>query len=79
MAKLGVFVPDGEYCSDKSYLGCKFDQAIGSQHYCLLYEKFLGSLETLKVEDQTVRARHKCNACINDLKDDSGNGFCPNS
>ena len=68
MANTLVQIPDGKYCSDKSRLGCKFDQNFGSTHYCLLYEKFLGKLEIIESEGSIVKTRQKCKECIKNLQ-----------
>ena len=76
VANVVVSVPDGDYCSDKNYLGCKFCQSDGQGfNYCIICEKPLGSLETFEVEGQVIRARRKCRDCFENIKEDFGKGY----
>lgn len=75
MANVIVSIPDGDYCSDKNYLGCKFCQDNMGSHYCMLHEKFLGNLETFIVDGNTIRSRRKCKECLDSMKEDFGKGY----
>lgn len=72
MAIINVEIPDGEFCSDKSHLDCKFASHNDGVHWCNLHHRFLDSLEYVKVDGETRRLRRKCKACLNALNGDVG-------
>lgn len=77
MAKITITIPDGEFCSDKHYLGCLYEEHENGLHMCRLFNEFLQPLEEFKVNGERRRAFRKCKICFNSMEDDSGNGIIP--
>lgn len=75
MAKLEVFIPDGEFCSDNAHLGCIYEHHDQGMHRCLLYLKPLGKLETFHSSGEVDRAFRKCKECKCNMTADEGNGI----
>lgn len=67
MATINVEIPDGEFCSDKGHLDCKFASHQNGIHYCHLHGEFLDKLEEFIVDGETRRLRRKCKTCLNAL------------
>lgn len=72
MATISVEIPDGEFCSDKGHLDCKFASHNDGVHWCNLHHRFLDKLEEFIVDGETRRLRRKCKACLNALNGDVG-------
>lgn len=72
MAVIHVEVPDGEFCSDKGHLDCKFASHQNGVHYCHLHGQFLDKLEEFIVDGEKRRLRRKCKSCLNTLNEDMG-------
>lgn len=75
MAKAEVFVPDGDFCSDKYHSSCLYLEQCGDIHKCVLYNTLLKPIETFKTESESIRAFRKCNECRDKRTNDLGNGF----
>ena len=67
MAIIHVEIPDGEFCSDKHYLDCKFASHLDEIHYCHIYGRCLDKLEEVTVEGEKRKLRRKCKPCLKTL------------
>lgn len=75
MAIAEVFIPDGQFCSDKNTLGCLFaDHEVGL-HWCRLYHQSIGKLQDIYVDGERQRAFRKCDKCLEKMIKDGGNGI----
>ena len=55
MAYTEIFIPDGDYCSDRNHLGCMFERHeyekyINGFHYCSLYDETIGTVNEFKID-----------------------------
>ena len=64
MAQVIVTIPDGEFCSDASLLGCRFEDCVSGMHWCKMFESVLGPLVSFKCDGELHRARRKCKRCL---------------
>ena len=75
MATTEVIIPDGEFCADKNWLGCRFEKHMEGFHYCSLYNVSIGNLEDIYVNGERQRAFRKCDKCKKNMSNDKGNGL----
>ena len=75
MAIAEIFIPDGEFCSDKGHLGCLFEDHEAGLHWCKLYHESIGKLQNIYVNGEHQRAFRKCNRCKQNMINDRGNGL----
>lgn len=71
MAKITVSVPAGQFCADRTRLGCMYDTVgvIPGDHRCAL---FCCPLDKVEVRTQEGRQRllYKCPECMKKMKPD---------
>ena len=75
MAIVEIFIPDGEFCSDNTTLGCLFEEHEFGTHWCGLYHKPIGKLQDIYVNGEHKRAFRKCDSCRKKMIRDGGNGM----
>ena len=76
MAEITVFVPDGEFCSDKHHLDCIYaDHSTTNGHWCDLFRERLPELESIHSDGELIRVRRKCNMCLSLMKNDGDDGI----
>ena len=75
MAKAEVFIPDGEFCSDNTRLGCLYEHHEAGLHWCSLYSESIGKLQDIYVKGEHQRAFRKCSKCKSQMFEDTGNGL----
>lgn len=77
MAYTEIFIPDGDYCSDKNHLGCMFEKHEYDFHFCSLYNESIGTINDFKINGELRRAFKKCNRCVIEKLGDNQNGLIP--
>lgn len=76
MAEITVFVPDGEFCSDKHHLDCIYaNHSITNGHRCNLFRERLPELENIRSNGELMRVRRKCNTCLGLMRNDRDDGI----
>jgi len=72
MAKITVSVPAGQFCADKTHLGCLYDTVgvIPGDHRCALFGEALDKVE-VQTQEGRQRLLYKCPACMKLMKPDS--------
>lgn len=64
MASIVVQVPEGQFCGDKNWLTCIYDEAHEGNHYCGLFHEALEKVEIRTPEGERQRALYKCSKCL---------------
>lgn len=75
MADVTVFVPDGEFCSDMTHLGCVYESHESGMHTCTLFGESIGKLQEFISAGEKRRARRKCASCLARMKDGQTHAF----
>lgn len=63
-SELKLQVPDGQFCSDTTHLGCLYKQTIEGRHYCPIFYRNLDKVEVKTTDGERVRLTYKCPECL---------------
>lgn len=64
MANIVVEVPEGQFCGDKNWLTCMYDEAHAGEHRCRLFQVALEKVEIKTHNGDRQHTLYKCKACL---------------